>query len=108
MTTITAAVAQIIAKPAPVIILDTCNFLDLFRRDTTRQQPRVPAEEIRIASELLQLVTARPDAVHLVVPELVPGEFAGHANRIERAFDELNGLGSMMRIKIGWPRLRSG
>ena len=51
MTTITAAVAQIIAKPAPVIILDTCNFLDLFRRDTTRQQPRVPAEEIRIASD---------------------------------------------------------
>ena len=87
MTTITAAVAQIIAQPAPVIILDTCNFLDLFRRDTTRQQPRVPAEEIRIASELLQLVTARPDAVHLVVPELVPGEFADHANRTERAFD---------------------
>ena len=92
MTTITAAVAQIIAQPAPVIILDTCNFLDLFRRDTTRQQPRVPAEEIRIASELLQLVTARPDAVHLVVPELVPGEFADHANRIERAFDEWLGF----------------
>ncbi len=53
MTTITAAVAQIIAQCAPVIILDTCNFLDLFRRDTTRQQPRIPAEEIRIASELL-------------------------------------------------------
>ena len=88
MTTITAAVAQIISHPAPVIILDTCNFLDLFRRDTTRQQPRVPAEEIRIASELLQLVTARPDAVHLVVPELVPGEFADHANRIERALGE--------------------
>jgi len=59
MTTITAAVAQIIAQRAPVIILDTCNFLDLFRRDTTRQQPRIPAEEIRIASELLQLATAR-------------------------------------------------
>ncbi len=87
MTTMTAAVAQILAQPAPVIILDTCNFLDLFRRDTTRQQPRIPAEEIRIASELLQLVTARPDAVHLVVPELVPGEFADHANRIEREFD---------------------
>ncbi|MGA2702199.1 MAG: hypothetical protein ABSH35_14030 [Isosphaeraceae bacterium] len=86
MTSITAVAAQIIAQPAPVTILDTCNFLDLFRRDTTRQQPRVPAEEIRIASELLQLVTARPDAVHLVVPELVPGEFADHASRIEREF----------------------
>ena len=82
MTSITAVVAQVIAQPAPVTILDTCNFLDLFRRDTTRQQPRVPAEEIRIASEHLQLVTARPDAVHLVVPELVPGEFADHASRI--------------------------
>ncbi len=29
MTTITAAVAQIIAQRAPVIILDTCNFLRL-------------------------------------------------------------------------------
>ena len=35
MTTIPAAVARIIAKPAPVLILDTCNFLDLFRRDTS-------------------------------------------------------------------------
>jgi len=88
MTSITAAVAQIIAQPAPVAILDTCNFLDLFRRDTTRQQPRVPAEEIQTASKLLGLVTARPVGVQLVVPELVPGEFADHANRIEREFDE--------------------
>jgi hypothetical protein len=51
MITIPAAVAQIGAQPAPVIILDTCNFLDLFRRDTARQQPRVPAEEIRTASD---------------------------------------------------------
>jgi hypothetical protein len=87
MTTIAAAVAQIITQPAPVILIDTCNFLDLFRRDTTRQQPRVPAAEIRIASELLQLVTARPNAAHLLVPELVPGEFADHANRIEREFE---------------------
>lgn len=88
MTTIPAAVAQILAQPAPVLILDTCNFLDLFRRDATRQRPRVPAGEVRIASELLGLVTARPDAVHLVVPELVPGEFSDHADRIEGDFAE--------------------
>ena len=41
MTSITAAVAQIIAQPAPVIILDTCNLLDLFRRsDATTASSR--------------------------------------------------------------------
>jgi hypothetical protein len=88
MTTIHAAVTQIIAQPAPVLILDTCNFLDLFRRDTVRQQPRVPAEEIQFASELLRTAIDQPAAVHLVVPELVPGEFADHADRIEREFDD--------------------
>lgn len=87
MTQIPAAVARIVGQPAPVIIIDTCNFLDLFRRDPARQQPRVPVQEIRIAFEILQLVTARPDAVHLVVPELVPGEFADHADRIEADYD---------------------
>ena len=38
MIPISAAVGQIIAQSAPVIILDTCNLLDLFRRDSTRQQ----------------------------------------------------------------------
>jgi hypothetical protein len=84
MSTIADAVAHIRARAAPVILLDTCSLLDLFRRDSTRQQPRVSANEIRTAAELLQLVTARPDVVHLVVPELVPGEFADHADRIER------------------------
>ena len=37
-------------------------------------------------------MTARPDAVHLVVPELVPGEFADHADRIEGTFDEWLGF----------------
>jgi len=87
MTNIPAAVARILAHPAPVILPDTCNFLDLFRRDPARQQPRVPAEEIGIAAELLQLAIAPPDTVHLVVPELVPGEFTDHADRIEREFE---------------------
>jgi hypothetical protein len=87
MITIAAALAQIRASPAPVILLDTCSPLGLFRRDSVRQQPRVPADEIRTAAELLQLLTVRPDAAHLVVPELVPGEFADHADRIEREFE---------------------
>jgi hypothetical protein len=88
MTTIPAAVARIVAQPAPVLILDTCNVLDLFRRDTVRHQPRVPPEEIRFASEVLRGAIDRPPTVHLVVPELVPGEFADHADRIEREFDK--------------------
>lgn len=88
MTSIQAAIARIIAQPASVIILDTCNLLDLFRCDTVGQKPRVPAEEIRIASELLGFAIAQPAAAHLVVPELVPGEFADHADRIEGEFDE--------------------
>jgi hypothetical protein len=87
MSTIAAALAHIRAHAAPVILLDTCSLFDLFRRDSTRQQPRVAAEEIGAAAELLQRVTARADAVHLVVPELVPGEFADHADKIEREFE---------------------
>jgi hypothetical protein len=41
MTLIMAVVAQIIAQPTPVIIVDTCNFLDLFLRDTT-YSPKPP------------------------------------------------------------------
>jgi hypothetical protein len=87
MMTIATAAAQIGAQPAPVILLDTCCFLDLFRRDSTRAQPRVAADEILMAANLLLKVTAAPGVVHLVVPELVPGEFADHASRIEQEFE---------------------
>lgn len=88
MIPIPAVAAQFLAQPAPVLIIDTCNFLDLFRRDTTPSKPRVPAEEIRIASVLLEKVSSHPGTVHLVVPELVPGEFRDHAARIEKEFDD--------------------
>ena len=85
MTTITAAVAQIIAQRAPVIILDTCNFLDLFRRDTTRQQPRIPAEEIRIASELLgerNGDAASFSALSILAASLFPSPAIGKTKRL--------------------------
>jgi hypothetical protein len=87
MIAIADAVTALRVAPAPVLLLDTCTFLDLFRRDD-RKQPRVPADEIRTAAELLPLVTARPAAAHLIVPELIPGEFADHADRIEREFED--------------------
>ena len=41
MTSIAAVVVNIVSQPAPVLILDACNFLDLFRRDS--QRPKAPA-----------------------------------------------------------------
>lgn len=87
MTRISDAVDGVIASPAPVILLDTCNLLDLFRRDSAERKPRAPAAEIRIAAELVWTMSTRVDAIHLVVPELVPLEFADHADRIESEFD---------------------
>lgn len=95
------AVSQILAQPpAPVILIDTCSFVDLFRRDEKRFQPRVPAQEIQAAADLVDLLTSRPDAAQLIVPELIPREYADHADREEATFggwtafhdDNQNGL----------------
>lgn len=87
MSAIPDAVARMLAAPAPVIILDTCSLLDLFRRDDSRKQPRVPVDEIAVAVEILRETSARPNWAHLVVPELVPGEFADHADQIEQTLE---------------------
>ncbi len=84
MIPIATAAATFLNCPAPVILFDTCSLLDLFR--PAGQKPRVPAGEIRSAAEILRLVIGQPDAAHLVVPELVPGEYADHADRIEKEF----------------------
>jgi hypothetical protein len=76
---------QIRAKPpVPVILVDTCNFLDLFRSDPMK--PRVPHQEIRAAVDLLDLLNATPDAAHLVVPELIPREYTDNAGPIQTKF----------------------
>jgi hypothetical protein len=71
---------------APVILVDTCSFVDLFRRDNKRSQPRVMPHEIRAAAELLNRLTNDPNAVHLFVPELIPREYADHADKEEEIF----------------------
>ena len=86
MSDIATVAAQIRARPAPVVIIDTCNYLDLFRRDDTNKQPRAVVGEIQTAADLLAVVTATPNTIHLVAPELVPGEFADHADAIARGF----------------------
>lgn len=85
--TIADAVANILAQPAPVILVDTCSFIDLFRRDPTRFQPRVPAHEIRAAADLMELMNASPEAAHLLLPELIPREYSDHADREEATFN---------------------
>ncbi|HBI41992.1 MAG TPA: hypothetical protein DDY78_03920 [Planctomycetales bacterium] len=91
--TIADAFAHIQAQPpVPVILIDTCSFLDLFRADETTTklsfQPRAPHQEIRAAADLLDLVTVLPNAAHLIVPELIPREYADHANTIQTKFGE--------------------
>ncbi len=84
---ITDAVTHILTQPpVPIILIDTCSFVDLFRRDEKRFQPRAPAQEIRAGADLADLLTARPDAAHLIVPELIPREYADHADREEGLF----------------------
>ncbi len=82
MTPIAQVLAGVLAHPAPLLILDTCNFLDLFRRDDTKHSSRVRPTEILAAVQLLQLRQQLPNAVHLIVPELIPTEYADHASKI--------------------------
>ena len=76
MTRIAAAAATILAAPAPVFVIDTCSFIDLFRHDDSKKWQRVPSDEIRAAVELLSQATSSPKTAHLVVPELIPKEFS--------------------------------
>jgi hypothetical protein len=84
---IAGTASHILARPhAPVILVDTYCFLDLYRRDEKRFEPRVAATEIRAAADLLELLTVSPGKVHLVVPELIPREYAHHAGSEEELF----------------------
>lgn len=83
---IAEAVAHILDQPAaPVILMDTCSFVDLFRADD-KGSPRVVHQEIQEAADLLELLTNSPSVAHLFVPELIPREYADHADRQEHLF----------------------
>lgn len=84
MTPISQVASDILQAPAPVFVVDTCNLLDLFRRDEKQQRPRVGPTELQAAVDLVQLLASRPHEAHLIVPELVPREYADHANEIEQ------------------------
>jgi len=77
MTPIADAVERVRAAPAPVLIVDTRNFLDLFRTDHGR---RTDVEELKAAATVSQLLTVSESALHLIVPELIPREFGDNAD----------------------------
>jgi len=91
MTPIADVASRIRANPAPVLIVDTCNFLDLFRvarptKDTAER--RVELDELLAAVELLTLLGSPEPALYHVVPELVPGEFLDNAGvRVQEPFE---------------------
>jgi len=82
MTPLAEVAARILARPAPVIVSDTCSLLDLFRvaRPTKEaEERRIEVEELKAASKLLAALTLPEPPFHHVVPELVPGEFRDNA-----------------------------
>jgi len=90
MTPLAEVAERIRAKPAPVLIVDTCNFLDLFRvaRPTKdAAERRVELAELLAAVELLKLLGSPDPPLYHVVPELVPGEFKDNATeKVEEPF----------------------
>jgi hypothetical protein len=67
------AFTQIQAAPlAPVILLDTCSLLDLFRTDESQTkvpyQPRAPHEVIRLEHQVFHSAVANTLAAHAVAP----------------------------------------
>lgn len=79
---IAEVVRAIAASAKPVLAVDTCNFQDLIRVRVNERVPTADPAEVRVAVELPTLVAARQ--VHIVLPELVPGEWADHADARER------------------------
>ncbi len=90
MTPIAEVADRMRANPAPVLIVDSCNFLDLIRvARPTKDAPerRVDIEELKAAVALHKLLTSAEPLLHHLVPELVPREFADNAaEKVERPF----------------------
>jgi hypothetical protein len=83
MTAIAEAVDLIASAPAPVFILDSCVYLDLFRIRESGERP-CGAEELLAANRFLASIVVSPCRAYLIAPELVPQEFEDNANDVER------------------------
>ncbi|WP_165230216.1 PIN domain-containing protein [Aquisphaera insulae] len=92
---IVEAARRIIENPSPVIFIDTCAFVDLFRHQEKEPLPTFKADDLSAAIEVRNSIQMEfvegarrslEGSVHLVVPELVPIEFKDHVDRIESNF----------------------
>lgn len=83
---ISDAVTSILGQPpVPVLLIDACNLIDLFRSDEKLKKPRVAVEEIQVA---VDLVAAIPGSVRAILPGFVPREFADNAGKEENDFEK--------------------
>jgi hypothetical protein len=83
MPSIADATAQILAAPAPVLLIDTCSLLDIIRAPKRALKLKGC---IKNAVELRRRIKAAPPECHLAVGSFVPAEWAKHADTIR---DEL-------------------
>lgn len=75
--------ARLLGSPGPILCVDTCSVLDIFR-DPTREIFK--ADDVQAA---LKLVDAFADGrAHCLVAEQVRTEFAEHVDRIQREADQ--------------------
>ena len=86
MTAIAEVADRIRANPVPVLIVDSCNFLDLFRvtlpNEDNEKGRRVELPELAAAQRILEELTLPKPSLQLVVPELIPREVAENTDRI--------------------------
>lgn len=95
---ITDAAGAIRANPVPVLIVDTCNYLDLVRVGKDGKGPYANAGEIAAAVEL-HTAAEHPARLHLFVPEFVPGEWQDHADRHK---DEVTVWARVLDEQLAW------
>jgi hypothetical protein len=73
---------RIRAKPGPVLIVDSCNFLNLFEADGNTPTP-VGIVELKAAIRIHDALADQTRDLHLVVPELVPLEVRENSERVK-------------------------
>lgn len=81
MVSIAEVVERIRATPAPMLIVDSCNFLNLFEAEKGKLIT-FGVEEVKAASRILHLLSGDGTELHLVVPELVPWEFQENTDEV--------------------------
>jgi hypothetical protein len=79
--TISEACQRIIAQPAPVLFLDTCNLIDLIR---IQKPDEAWPMEVNACLQLLSLLQASSAEIHLVLSEVVLNEFERDSDELPR------------------------